>query len=1045
MAIKPGYRTDHSCLTMTVQVIDMEKGPGIWKINESILQDSEYIELVNSTIKNTVYQYAIPVYNEEYLSDSNNYENIDFTIRESLFYETLLMLIRGETVQYCKRKARTRRSKEKELLFNVQSAQTAFDQDKCDEKMHVLQKAKEDLEEHRKPYIEGLIVRSRTQWHEEGEKSSKYFLSLEKRNASKKSIQLIENEGKTITNSRAILSLFTHALREKYNDQGHIEPNVNFIRRNLSEVLTENEKNALDEHLTFQELTTALGCMKKGRTPGSNGFSVDFFRCFWQTLGVFLHRACISSFSEGTTLPTHRESLITLIPKSGRPSNSLKSWRPISLLNVDYKIISTAIANRFKKVVNKIISPSQTAYIKGRYIGENSRLVYDVISHVNKSKQTGLIMAADFEAAFETISWQYVNAVLKEMNFGEYFRELVNLLYLNQDNFSRILLNGFLGEKIYMHKGIRQGDPVSGFLFNIAAEILSKQISQSKNLSGIKVNTNIEIRISQYADDTILFLDGTKRSLNGAVMELVRFSAQSGLKVNWEKTTCLPLGRLSHVEVTENDFTAKIRWVDEIKILGMYFRDSITNITELNLEKKLVLLENDIAQWKRRYITPVGKITVIKSLLLAKLVHIFMALPNPSDQYIKRIEGTLYKFLWNDKPDRIKRTKIVQSYKFDGLQMIDLTSFLHALKLSWLKRLFNSTAVWTDMAKSEHIDHVKLLMYGTVKLKQTEANITNVFWKDVIKSLIKFNQVVLMKPENILSESLWYSDYTKFKTTKISRWDMKGLRFIGDLFNPNGKLLLREEIVEKYGASMTFLCYMSLIRSLPAEIKNRIYYSFTRPNIPYRMQLFLSKNGTRHYYSLFVETLRKKCNTSDANLVKKWNRDIGFHQQGSLLRMRKATKSVNLFYLHYKIITRTITTNKFLHAIDISDSSICTFCKRETETILHLFWHCSYTQSFIRDIDRELYTRYQIRFKNDEKSWFFLHETDEMQTLLITLGKLVLYRARNNGEKPKVSHMLRLLKIEATKEEFASRLYKNPKQFYEKWKTLKNVLCNDEV
>ena len=76
---------------------------------------------------------------------------------------------------------------------------------------------------------------------------------------------------------------------------------------------------------------------------------------------------------------------------------------------------------------------------------------------------------------------------------------------------------------------------------------------------------------------------------------------------------------------------------------------------------------------------------------------------------------------------------------------------------------------------------------------------------------------------------------------------------------------------------------------------------------------------------------------------------------------------------------------------------------------------------------------------------FFLHETDEMQTLLITLGKLVLYRARNNGEKPKVSHMLRLLKIEATKEEFASRLYKNPKQFYEKWKTLKNVLCNDEV
>ena len=761
---------------------------------------------------------------------------------------------------------------------------------------------------------------------------------------------------------------------------------------------------------------------------------------------TFLYRACISSFAEGTTVPSHRESLVTLIPKPGRPNNSLKSWRPISLLNVDYKIISTAIANRFKKVVNKIISTSQTAYIKGRYIGENSRLVYDVISHVNQSKQTCLILAADFEAAFETISWHYLNAVLKEMNFGEYFRQLVNLLYLNQNNFSRILLNGFLGEKIYMHKGIRQGDPVSGFLFDIAVEILSKQISQSKNLTGIKVNTNTEIRVSQYADDTILFLDGTKRSLNGAVMELMKFSTQSGLKVNWDKTTCLPLGGLSPVKATENDFASRIRWVNEIKILGLYFRNNITNITDLNLEKKLGLLENDIAQWKRRHITPLGKITVIKSLLLAKLVHIFMALPNPSNQYIKRIEDILYKFLWNDKPDRIKRAKIVQSYKFDGLQMIDLTSFLHALKLSWIRRLSNSTAVWTDIAKSEHIDHVNLLMYGSVKLKQTEANVTNVFWKDVIKSMIKFNQVVHMETENILTESLWYSDYTKFKKTKIKRWDTKGLRFIGDLFNPNGRLMSREEIKQKYDTSMTFLCYESLIRSLPADIKNRRRTSFARPNLPYRMQLFLSKtNGSRYYYSLFVEALRKKCSASEANLIEKWNRDIGFHQQGSLLQMMKATKSVYLVNFHYKIITRTVTTNTFLHAIKLADSSICTFCKQETETILHLFWQCSITQSFIRDIDRLMNTEYQIRFQNSEKSWFFLHETDELQTLLITLAKLVLFKARNGGEKPMVSHMLRLLKIQATKEEFASRLDMNSKQFDEKWKTLKNILRSDEA
>ena len=506
-----------------------------------------------------------------------------------------------------------------------------------------LQAAMNKLEEHRKPYIEGLIVRSRTQWHEEGERNSKYFLSLEKRNVNRKSIQYILNNGQTITKQGEILSLFTQDLQKKYCAREQAEPDLTFIRDNLTEVLSESDKASLEEMLTLQELSKALMNMKKGKTPGSNGFSVDFFRCFWNQLGIFLHRAFILSYSKGTALPTHRESLITLIPKPGRESHSLKGWRPISLLNVDYKIISTAIANRFKKVIDRLISPSQSAYIKGRFIGENSRLVYDVISHLNQFKKSGIIMAADFEAAFETVSWSYLRAVIKEMNFGNKFIKIMDIMYLNKDNFSRILLNGFLGEKINIYRGIRQGDPVSGFLFNIAVEILARQIKNSNRLTGIRLNTNTEVRISQYADDTILFLDGSERSLNGATEELAKFSSESGLKLNWEKTSGLFIGSQNSPDYSSNELIKKIKWVDEIKILGIYFTRNVTNITDNNLEKKLSTLENEIAQWKRRYITPIGKITVIKSLLLSKLVHILVALPNPSRALIKTIE--LYNFL----------------------------------------------------------------------------------------------------------------------------------------------------------------------------------------------------------------------------------------------------------------------------------------------------------------------------------------------------------------------------------------------------------------
>ena len=120
----------------------------------------------------------------------------------------------------------------------------------------------------------------------------------------------------------------------------------------------------------------------------------------------------------------------------------------------------------------------------------------------------------------------------------------------------------------------------------------------------------------------------------------------------------------------------------------------------------------------------------------------------------------------------------------------------------------------------------------------------------------------------------------------------KGLRFIGDLFNlDNGNILTREEIKVQYRISMTFLCYESLIRSLPSSIRQARSILFQRPNIPYKLQLFLNKpNITKYYYSLLVDALNKKCNVTDSNLKRKWNRDIGYNETGSLLHVKKSYK-----------------------------------------------------------------------------------------------------------------------------------------------------------
>ena len=131
-------------------------------------------------------------------------------------------------------------------------------------------------------------------------------------------------------------------------------------------------------------------------------------------------------------------------------------------------------------------------------------------------------MAADSEAAFESVSWKFLQQIMKHCNFGESFQYYVKLMYLNVDNFSRILMDGYLDENIAIRQGIRQGDPVSGYLFNLAVEPLAHQIRQSKRLRGVTISGGVEMRLSQYTDDLIPFLD-RPQFIDEAIGEIQNF------------------------------------------------------------------------------------------------------------------------------------------------------------------------------------------------------------------------------------------------------------------------------------------------------------------------------------------------------------------------------------------------------------------------------------------------------------------------------------------------------------------------------------------
>ena len=401
---------------------------------------------------------------------------------------------------------------------------------------------------------------------------------------------------------------------------------------------------------TYTELLHALKQMKSEKSPGLDGYTAEFYKFFWIDLGIFVLRSINYGYENGSLSVTQKQGVITCLPKQDKDRNYLKNWRPISLLNVVYKLASSVIGNRMKTVLDSLIHEDQKGFILGRCISENIRLIYDVLFETKNQELPGLILSIDFEKAFDTVSWEFIERVLQYFNFGPSLILWIKLFQTGSE--SCIIKNGFMSDFFNLKQGCRQGDPVSPYIFILCAEILGKMLRTNENVKGININRK-ELLLSQYADDTQIFLDGSEQSLREALSILDRFYAISGLKINVEKTKAIWIGALSNSEIRicRNN---NLDWTNgHFKILGVTFTTEVFDIWDVNVPTIINKVESLLKQRSKRRLTLFGRITVIKSLALSKFIHLFLALPNPPGELIKRLDTLFFKFLWNSGPDRI--------------------------------------------------------------------------------------------------------------------------------------------------------------------------------------------------------------------------------------------------------------------------------------------------------------------------------------------------------------------------------------------------------
>lgn len=294
--------------------------------------------------------------------------------------------------------------------------------------------------------------------------------------------------------------------------------------------------------------------------------------------------------------------------EEGKSKFHLSNWRPISLLNVIYKIGLGCIAQRIKHILPKIISADQTAFIPGKYIGENTRLVYDIMSFTELQDIPGLLVVIDFEKAFDSVSWKLIQETLNFLNCVPSFCKWINTFQYNLN--SCVTQAGFLSNFFKLGRGCRQGDIISPYIFLLCAEILSVKIKNNKSIKGIKIG-NTEFLMSQYTDDTTIILDGSEKSLQTLMSELESFYNMSGLKFNQSKTQVVWIGskKYSNHKLCQE---IELIWTTKFKLLGIQYDVDLSKIIRMNYEKKFVKIKSTVKQWKKRNLTPIGKVTLIK-------------------------------------------------------------------------------------------------------------------------------------------------------------------------------------------------------------------------------------------------------------------------------------------------------------------------------------------------------------------------------------------------------------------------------------------------
>jgi len=546
-------------------------------------------------------------------------------------------------------------------------------------------------------------------------------------------------------------------------------------------------------------------------------------------------------------------------------------------------------------------------------------------------------------------------------------------------------------------------------------------------IKGIKINDQ-EIKQTFFADDATFFNDGSATSFKALVETLHNFRQISGLNLNSTKSTVMRIGSLknSNFEYCKEN---KFIWTsDGAKTLGMHFFNEHKLNIENNLMPKIKEFEACLKQWHHRKLTLMGKVTVIKTFALPKLIYPFSVLPNPTKQVIDGLITTMFKFIWDDKPDKIKRKRLHQPYENGGLKLTDINNFLNAIKAGWVKRFLDKN----NHGKWKLLLHEKLKNFGTSLIFESnldEAIIHNIskenlFLKDILTAWQKIKNQHNCSQKNIpiCKHVIWNNKDIKInnKSIFLVNWFDNGIKTIGHLYNyQKNTYYTFSEMQYLYNINpQEFLNYFSLLSAIPKEYKTLLYTQGINALTMSEKTFGDVIENTKQINKTLYNIQQKTQITIDNSTEMKWKKQLNLKENTDWRIIYtiplKSTIDTYLRNFQYKFLSRIVPTNKFLTKCGLKACSLCEFCQSNIETIDHLFWECNYIkelwtklQHFLKDVNIEIKLSKEMAFLGfiDKKVY------NHVLNFILILMKTFIFNMKIKKCIPNFNIFLNYLKI----------------------------------